>query len=205
MVPEPRLVMLDEPLGSLDRTIRERLVEELREILKNASQTALYVTHDQEEAFRIADRVVIIGSGKTAQIGTPQEIYQHPNSPYVARFLGMENFLEGEAKPEGAGSILNTVLGAWYVDKAYKGKGQILLRPDRVIWGEMSEADYVNLSGELLTKSFSGQISQIQVLINDIPLKFTLSNSEEDLTQPGDIVQLSFRADDAVHFFPDQP
>ncbi len=98
LAPEPRLVMLDEPLGALDRSIRERLVEELREILKSASQTALYVTHDQEEAFRIADRVVILGEGKTAQIGTPREIYHHPNSPYIARFLGMNNLLEGDAE-----------------------------------------------------------------------------------------------------------
>ena len=75
LAPRPRLLMLDEPLSSLDRALRERLMNELRDILTRVGQTAIYVTHDQQEAFALADRVVILNAGRVAQIGTPQQVY----------------------------------------------------------------------------------------------------------------------------------
>ena len=204
MAPEPRLIMLDEPLGALDRTIRERLIGELRDILKGAAQTALYVTHDQEEAFTIADRVVILGEGKTAQIGTPQQIYYHPNSPYVAHFLGMTNLLNGTAKPAGDGSSLKTDLGTWSIKQGYSGQGQVLLRPDRMILGDSEESGFYELSGRLHSKTFSGHTHQIQVQIGDYLLKFVLSDSGGDLPQPGENITLSFSPEEALHFFPEE-
>ena len=204
MAPEPRLIMLDEPLGALDRAIRERLIGELRDILKGAAQTALYVTHDQEEAFTIADRVVILGEGKTAQIGTPQQIYYHPNSPYVAHFLGMANLLNGTAKPAGEGSSLKTDLGTWSIKQGYSGQGQVLLRPDRMVLGDSEGAGFYELSGRLQSKTFSGHTHQIQVQIGDYLLKFVLSDSGGDLPQPGENITLSFSPDEALHFFPEE-
>jgi len=202
MAPEPRLIMLDEPLGALDRAIRERLIGELRDILKGAAQTALYVTHDQEEAFTIADRVVILGEGKTAQIGTPQQIYYHPNSPYVAHFLGMTNLLDGTAKPAGEGSNITTALGTWSIKGHYSGQGQVLLRPDRMVLGNPEGAGYYRLSGKLQSKTFSGHTHQIKVQIVDYLLKFVLSDSGGDLPQPGDNITLSFSPDETLLFFP---
>jgi ABC-type Fe3+/spermidine/putrescine transport system ATPase subunit len=102
LAPGPRLLMLDEPLGSLDRALREQLMNDLRAILKQVGVTTLYVTHDQEEAFAIADRVFIMRArleqgegGRIVQEGTPQEVYCQPASMYVARFLGFRNLLEG--------------------------------------------------------------------------------------------------------------
>lgn len=204
MAPEPRLIMLDEPLGALDRAIRERLIGELRDILKGAAQTALYVTHDQEEAFTIADRVVILGEGKTAQIGTPQQIYYHPNSPYVAHFLGMTNLLNGTAKPAGEGSSLKTDLGTWSIKQVYSGQGQVLLRPDRMVLGNSEGAGFCELSGRLHSKTFSGHTHQIQVQIGDYLLKFVLSDSSGDLPQPGENITLSFSPEEALHFFPEE-
>ena len=204
MAPEPRLIMLDEPLGALDRAIRERLIGELRDILKGAAQTALYVTHDQEEAFTIADRVVILGEGKTAQIGTPQQIYYHPNSPYVAHFLGMTNLLNGTAKPAGEGSSLKTDLGTWSIKQVYSGQGQVLPRPDRMVLGDSEGAGFCELSGRLHSKTFSGHTHQIQVQIGDYLLKFVLSDSSGDLPQPGENITLSFSPEEALHFFPEE-
>ncbi|MEN8171720.1 MAG: ABC transporter ATP-binding protein, partial [Chloroflexota bacterium] len=78
LAPRPKLLMLDEPLGSLDRALRESLLTELRDILNEIEQTVLYVTHDQEEAFALADRVVIMNHGQAVQIGAPGELYQRP-------------------------------------------------------------------------------------------------------------------------------
>lgn len=201
LAPEPRLVMLDEPLGALDRTIRDRLIGELRDILRKAAQTALYVTHDQEEAFTIADRVVILGNGQTAQIGTPQEIYLEPISPYVAKFLGMTNLLEGVAQPTGEGATLTTDLGSWTIKQHFKGKGQVLLRPDRVFLGEIEQPDFSVISGRLQNKTFSGQTYQIKVEIENYQFKFDLADFDGELPQLGDSIQLSFLPQEALHFF----
>lgn len=84
----PRMLLLDEPLGSLDRALRERLTGDLRELLSRPGITALYVTHDQAEAFAVADRVAIIDQGKIVQRGTPEEVWRHPANAFVADFLG---------------------------------------------------------------------------------------------------------------------
>ena len=95
LAPGPRLLMLDEPLGSLDRALREELMNELRGILKGVGVTAIYVTHDQQEAFAVADRVIIMHQGWIVQQGTPQAVYHQPTSPWVARFLGLTNLVPG--------------------------------------------------------------------------------------------------------------
>ncbi len=91
----PRLLMFDEPLGALDRTLREDLLNELRMILHHTSIPAIYVTHDQEEAFTIADRVLILHDGRIVCEGTPVEVWSNPGSAFVAGFLGLGNILKG--------------------------------------------------------------------------------------------------------------
>jgi len=91
----PRLLMFDEPLGALDRTLREDLLNELRSILHSTSIPAIYVTHDQEEAFTIADRVLILRDGEIIREGTPAEVWANPESAFVAGFLGLGNVIEG--------------------------------------------------------------------------------------------------------------
>ena len=202
LAPEPRLVMLDEPLGALDRNIRERLVVELRQILKKACQTALYVTHDQEEAFNIADRIVILGNGMAAQIGTPQEIYYHPNSVYVARFLGLDNFLEGKTIPNQYGSMVISDLGSWQVKQKYQGRGTILLRPDRISGKPDGNNDQVSLEGRLLSSTFSGSSLHLEVEINNEVIKVINYESSLDIPQTGDPIQIWFSPDESLHFFP---
>jgi ABC-type Fe3+/spermidine/putrescine transport system ATPase subunit len=94
----PRLLMFDEPLGALDRTLREDLLNELRSILHLTTIPAIYVTHDQEEAFTIADRVLILHGGEIVREGTPAEVWADPESAFVAQFLGLGNVIEGEVR-----------------------------------------------------------------------------------------------------------
>ena len=93
IAPSPKLLMFDEPLGSLDRSLRERLVLELSDVLSTLGITALYVTHDQEEALALADRVMVMNNGRLEQIGTPQEIWSQPRTEFTARFLGFNNLI----------------------------------------------------------------------------------------------------------------
>jgi thiamine transport system ATP-binding protein len=126
LAPRPRLLMLDEPLGQLDRSLRERLVVELRELFGRLGTTVLAVTHDQGEAFALADRVVVMREGRIAQSGTPLEVWQRPADEFVARFLGFENVVEGTVTGEAA----DTVWGKVPVPSgAAQGARSVLVRP----------------------------------------------------------------------------
>lgn len=96
LAPAPRMLMLDEPLGSLDRSLRERLVVDLRRLLTERGITALYVTHDQEEAFAVSDSVLVMRAGKVEQRGPAEEVWRHPANEWVARFLGFGVIVDAE-------------------------------------------------------------------------------------------------------------
>jgi ABC-type Fe3+/spermidine/putrescine transport system ATPase subunit len=98
LAPHPRLLMFDEPLGALDRTLREDLLNELRTILHRTNIPAIYVTHDQEEAFAIADRVLILHDGEIIREGTPADVWANPGSAFVAGFLGLGNVFIGQVR-----------------------------------------------------------------------------------------------------------
>jgi len=96
LAPRPKLIMFDEPLGALDRALREQLLEELRSLLHKASIPAIYVTHDQEEAFAIGTEIMLTHGGVIVQRGKPEEVFEHPTTPWVARFLGQANLVKGK-------------------------------------------------------------------------------------------------------------
>jgi len=101
LAPEPRVLLLDEPLGSLDRRLRDRLLEDLSRIFEELGVTALYVTHDQAEAFALGDRVAVMREGRVVQVGTPDELWAAPVDDDVARFLGLGNVRDGRVvRPE---------------------------------------------------------------------------------------------------------
>ncbi|MEW2295920.1 ABC transporter ATP-binding protein [Streptomyces sp. NPDC006743] len=126
LAPRPRLLMLDEPLGQLDRSLRERLVVELRELFGRLGTTVLAVTHDQGEAFALADRVVVMREGRIAQSGTPLQVWQRPADAFVARFLGFENVVEAKVD----GEVALTPWGKVPVPaNAPRGTRDVLVRP----------------------------------------------------------------------------
>ncbi|MFF3330027.1 ABC transporter ATP-binding protein [Streptomyces sp. NPDC002888] len=126
LAPRPRLLMLDEPLGQLDRSLRERLVVELRELFGRLGTTVLAVTHDQGEAFALADRVVVMRDGRIAQSGTPLEVWQRPADAFVARFLGFDNVVPATV----AGEAADTPWGKVPVPgDAPQGTRTLLVRP----------------------------------------------------------------------------
>jgi ABC-type Fe3+/spermidine/putrescine transport system ATPase subunit len=130
LAPRPRLLMFDEPLGALDRILREQLVADLRAILKRIGtlRAALYVTHDQDEAFAIADRVAIIHAGKIAQIGAPADIYRAPANAFVARLLGLTNLFPARWRDDGQ---IETAFGIFPAARKFEN-AVALIRPERV-------------------------------------------------------------------------
>jgi ABC-type Fe3+/spermidine/putrescine transport system ATPase subunit len=197
LAPQPQFLMLDEPLGALDRTLREELMLELREILRNMHQTALYVTHDQEEAFSLADRVVVMNTGGVAQIGTPQTIYNNPASLFVARFLGLQNLFPGEIRRIDGQYILETPLGRMPTARHEEGQVTVLVRPEAVCLNDQEEIKH---EGVVVERTFRGGTCRAVIAVGDVPLTLEfLSNTE--LPAAGERVQLSFNPKEAVQIF----
>jgi spermidine/putrescine transport system ATP-binding protein len=130
LAPRPRLLMFDEPLGALDRALREDLLNELRGILHRTQIPAIYVTHDQDEAFTIADRVLLLHDGQIVREGTPADVWSEPNSVWVAQFLGLGNIIEGQII---SGENVETKAGSFLMSCRHKhqagDKVHLLARP----------------------------------------------------------------------------
>lgn len=135
LAPEPSLVMLDEPLGSLDLTLRETLLAQMRSIVTDLGATTLYVTHDRTEAFAFAERLAIMRAGKIVRTGTPREIWDNPTTVFVARFIGHANVVEGSAlgltapmilvprdaiTPQDSGPVASRVIGCVFSDGSFE-------------------------------------------------------------------------------------
>ncbi|GHG55324.1 ABC transporter ATP-binding protein [Streptomyces griseocarneus] len=149
LAPEPRLLMLDEPLGQLDRSLRERLVVELRALFDRLGTTVLAVTHDQGEAFALADRVVVMRDGRIAQAGTPLEVWQRPASEFVARFLGFENVVPATVR----GGRADTAWGKLPVPgDTPEGECRVLVRPTGVRLASAA----AGLACEVTARTFRG-------------------------------------------------
>jgi ABC-type Fe3+/spermidine/putrescine transport system ATPase subunit len=179
LAPKPRLLMLDEPLGSLDRALRERLLLEIRSILKALRMTAIFVTHDQSEAFSVADDIAVMHAGRVVQADTPESLYMHPRSVFVARFLGFKNLLPGSVTDAGG---IKTDLGTFcptHVDEAAGKDVTLLLRPESAGMADGEEADTTAgiIAGRVTSRLFIGRSFRVGVAVkNDLVLTFDLPN-----------------------------
>lgn len=183
LAPGPRLLLLDEPLGSLDRALRERLMLDLRRILQQVGVTAVYVTHDQTEAFAIADRVAVMNAGRIEQVATPQALYARPATPFVARFLGFHNVLDGVVVEKG---LVETGIGLLPVTETAVPVGTpvtLLIPPDAAqINNHQSPVSSLQSprptphSAILTGLSFRGRYTQAWLAVNGIPLMFELAD-----------------------------
>jgi spermidine/putrescine transport system ATP-binding protein len=136
LVLNPRVLLLDEPLGALDAQLRKQLQLELRALQREVGITFVYVTHDQEEALTMSDRIAVLAEGRVEQVGAPQEIYARPATTYVAGFLGSANIFEAELLSVADGTAtcaaLNTTLAAGVAEELSPGPAAVVIRPERV-------------------------------------------------------------------------
>jgi ABC-type Fe3+/spermidine/putrescine transport system ATPase subunit len=198
LAPHPHLLMLDEPLGSLDRNLRERLVTDLQVILHQMHQTAIYVTHDQEEAFAIADRIILMNSGRIEQIGTPKEIYSDPASIFVARFLEMTNFIPAIIHRIDGERQVVTSLGNFSIRSYLEGEVELLIRPDMA---RLDDTGPWVLRGLFSEVSFRGSRQRITLVINNLPLTFEFPFSVT-LPDVGSEMTLSLYPESVIKIFP---
>jgi spermidine/putrescine transport system ATP-binding protein len=133
LVLRPKVLLLDEPLGALDAKLRRVLQTELRTLHREVGITFVYVTHDQEEALTMSDRLAVMRAGEIEQIGGPREVYDHPASAYVADFLGLANLVPGAVRADGVVEVAGSITSA-RVDHA-PGACTVLVRPERLTIG----------------------------------------------------------------------
>ena len=166
LVLRPRVLLLDEPLGALDRQLREEMQSELKRIQREAGITFVFVTHDQEEAMRMSDRIVVFNEGKIEQIGTPEEVYNKPATKFVAGFLGAANIVSGQHAKKVFGSELT-----------------MSIRPERIALHPSSysaKKGETAVSGAIVEKAFIGA-STVYVIETDFGLKISVSNTNREL------------------------
>ena len=177
LAPRPKLLMLDEPLGSLDAGLRERLVIELRDIIKQIGLTAIYVTHDQQEAYAIADRIAVMNHGKIEQFDRPQALYQRPETAFVARFLGLNNIIPAEFMRD-------------YV-QLEPSADHYLIHPQSLVFD-----DNGNLAGKITGILFQGDRYRIEISADKGIDLTTYLSTTKNVPQIGDSVTLRIEKDD---------
>ncbi len=174
LVVEPSVLLLDEPLSNLDAKLREEMRSEIRSIVQRVGVTTLFVTHDQDEALAMADRVAVMSNGRVEQVGTPEEVYERPASQFVANFIGRANLLPGRlTEVDGAGDAIVDVPDFGKVRACLPPGGpateqsvQLLIRPHRVEVAPASgTAPTGGLRGKVADVSYTGEMLTYSVAL----------------------------------------
>ncbi|MFZ5817253.1 MAG: ABC transporter ATP-binding protein [Bacillota bacterium] len=193
LVTRPSVLLMDEPLSNLDARLRLAMRSELRRIVQEAGMTTLYVTHDQEEALAISDRIGVMEAGRLIQVGSPVEIYRRPASRQVAAFVGACTFLPGELR----GGLLRLDGGQIARPAAYEGPVEVGVRPEAVLPGGQGD---LTLAGELVGESYLGAFTHRDIRLPGGALLTALSAQPPGSLPPGSQVEISLRAADLLLF-----
>ncbi len=157
----PKIILLDEPFSNLDASLRDATRSDVRDLLKKTGMSAILVTHDQEEALSISDRLAVMNEGRIEQIGTPETVYHRPRTPFVAQFLGRTNILQGTA----GGREAETPLGRLPLDREAHGAVLLSLRPEHL---ELLREDNGNAPATVLVREFKGHDITYRVQLGGI-------------------------------------
>lgn len=201
LVMEPKVLLLDEPLSNLDAKLREQMRTEIRKIQQALGITSVYVTHDQIEAMTLSDHIVVMNQGVIEQIGTPEEIYRHPSTQFVANFIGRANFLPAQAKQLKDDTAIVECFGRTFEVSAKRGvrsgdTGVVVLRPE-MLW--ISEDDGI-FQGVVKRSVYLGNAVEYEITVDGASLIVTDTNPKRmKLYAPGTVVKLNAYMD-LAHF-----
>ncbi|MFL5260195.1 MAG: ABC transporter ATP-binding protein [Hyphomicrobiales bacterium] len=192
LITRPKVLLLDEPLGALDRRLRQEMQVELRDIQRRSRVTAIFVTHDQEEALTLSDRIAIINEGRLIQIGKPGEVYELPQSVFAAQFLGDANVFHGRRE----GNMLALADGTVIAIAAGEGDAAIV-RPEKlfVTAAQGNPPGDNTLQGEILQAVYSGASVTYRIktaALGDMPLLAFIQNQTGEVLAPGSAVTVSW-------------
>jgi putative spermidine/putrescine transport system ATP-binding protein len=208
MVFEPPLLLMDEPLGALDKKLREQMQLEIKHLHQRLGMSIIYVTHDQEEALTMSDRIAVFNNGRIEQIGTPADLYDRPTTRFVAGFIGETNLFEGAvAAIDGAYCRIEAngvTLRARYGDRpSLRQSMSVAVRPERTRLSSAGRADADGdnrLVGEVVELIYLGRFRKyvVRAAGADVCVVQQILGGDEPVFEPGQTVCLDWRADDAV-------
>ena len=194
----PKVLLLDEPLGALDLKLRQQMQTELKRMQQEMGITFLYITHDQEEALNMSTRIVILREGRVEQIGTPEEVYEHPQTLFAAGFIGQSNLLRGEVAtvhPENRFTLrVEDVELPVLSDRPFAvgDRAVLCLRPQRVRYGFQPQHQ-MEVQGVIRQKYYSGGMQHTLIALSDrVTVKAVTQASEMDQFQVGDRVYVGW-------------
>ena len=211
LIKQPKVLLLDEPLGALDKKLREQMQIELRQLQQQLGITFLFVTHDQEEALTLSDRIAVMSEGEVMEIASPAELYESPSSRFVADFIGNMNFFEGQVVDSEAGNttvtskLLGTVTASQAEHKFSNGAAVwIAIRPEKLVplfENPVNVAGYIE--GRMGPSAYLGDRSHFYVHVDhrDDPVLVALQNLErslDGLSRPNQPVWLTWSPDALV-------
>jgi len=163
LVIEPKVLLLDEPLGALDLKIRQEMMVELKRIHHEVGTTFIYVTHDQGEAMVMSDRIAVMKDGKVMQVGSPEEIYLHPRNTFVAKFIGEAiNLIEGVYKDGYVETVVGRVKVMGNPDVSDGDRVTLAIRPEHIYLGDVGDIENV-FYGKVIMKIFKGSYVEYRV------------------------------------------
>lgn len=201
----PKVLLMDEPLSSLDAKLRREMQVELRRIQQSVGITALYVTHDQEEALSLSDRIVLMNRGRIEQAGTPKELYAHPETEFAAGFIGEATFFDAIlSEARGTEALVELVTGEQIVVPRQGGaiagaRLRLAIRPDRLKLTTGSEAAST-LRGTVVASAFVGSVQRIVVRLADGSEALVAADATAPSPRPDDIVTVGGRVSDWMVF-----
>lgn len=204
IVYSPAIIMMDEPLGALDKNLREQMQGEIKRLHNDLGTTFIYVTHDQEEALNMSDRICLMSGGQIAQLGTPDELYFRPRSRFVAEFIGESNLIKGQVDHAGRMVIAGGTSIAFPGDTLREGSELlVMVRPEKVrlcgIDQPVEDGSNV-LSGKVVSSSFFGGMTRVTVQTENglsITAKM-VSGCSESRPEPVTLVRLCWSSADVV-------
>jgi len=205
---EPRVLLMDEPLGALDQRLREDMQREVARIQKALGITTVFVTHDQQEAMVLAERIVVMNAGRIEQVGTPEQLYANPQSLFIADFIGRTNRLPGEARELADGLVRVALRNGRAIRARAAGAAQVgdavvcTVRPEKLRIAQASDDASDNMMPVTMRRrSFMG--SSIDLAVEDpagSEILLKLSATSTDVPAPGDAIVVAFRPEDCLCF-----
>ncbi|MBN9031853.1 MAG: ABC transporter ATP-binding protein [Rhizobiales bacterium] len=200
LVFEPRVVLMDEPLGALDKQLREQMQLDIRDLHRRLGLTIVFVTHDQSEALTMSDRVAVFNKGKIEQIGTPRQVYDQPATRFVAEFIGETNLVEGVVeRVSGGEALVKLPSGATLcavADSAVAGQTvHLSIRPERIDLSDSRRPGGNSLETEVTDSVYQGDHLRVQLKNPAHPLIAKLGRRSQEYP-PGTKIYASFAADD---------
>ena len=213
LVVEPDVLLLDEPLSNLDAKLRLEMRQEIKRIHSQAGATAVYVTHDQQEAIHLADRMAIMKEGSIIQVGTPREIYRFPTNPFVASFIGETNFISGKIQSLSNGNAeIETEVGVLHSTTIYHdfANGEAVtccIRPESIHFDEtVAEGRANQLSATVLNAVYLGRVEEYHLaLADELTAKAVLYNPRTNGKNVGDTLSISISTEDVIPLPAEEP